>query len=228
MLAMQGLTWLRRVFLSVFAALLVLLPAAPVWAISASEFPQQPPSERVLDRADVLSRSATTEVSRQLERFLPERVDARLITVSQLDYGLSLAGLGKELLDRWSLDSSANGQLLFLIDTQTNGAAVVASPGLNDRVSSDLMRSTARTTMALPIRDGARFRQASLDGVNRLLQVLEGGEDPGEPMVPEQITIPSNIPTKEETAESNAFIWVVVLLVVGTLVPMATWWVFSR
>ncbi|MFZ9973545.1 MAG: TPM domain-containing protein, partial [Vulcanococcus sp.] len=27
---------------------------------------------------------------------------------------------------------------------------------------------------------------------------------------------------------SNAFLWVVVLLVVGTLVPMITWWVFSR
>ena len=32
----------------------------------------------------------------------------------------------------------------------------------------------------------------------------------------------------EETKESNAFTWVIVLLVVGTIIPMATWWVFSR
>jgi uncharacterized protein len=38
----------------------------------------------------------------------------------------------------------------------------------------------------------------------------------------------SNIPSKEETENSNAFTWVVVLLIVGTVVPMATWWVFSR
>ena len=38
----------------------------------------------------------------------------------------------------------------------------------------------------------------------------------------------SNIPSREETAGSNAFTWVVVLLVVGSVVPMLTWWVFSR
>jgi uncharacterized protein len=44
----------------------------------------------------------------------------------------------------------------------------------------------------------------------------------------ERLPIETNIPTKEETASSNALLWVVVLLVVGTLVPMITWWVFSR
>jgi uncharacterized protein len=38
----------------------------------------------------------------------------------------------------------------------------------------------------------------------------------------------SNIPTREETANSKGFQWVIVLLVVGTIVPMLTWWVFSR
>jgi hypothetical protein len=44
----------------------------------------------------------------------------------------------------------------------------------------------------------------------------------------ERTTLPTNVPTVEETRESNAFTWVIVLLVVGTIVPMATWWVFSR
>jgi uncharacterized protein len=38
----------------------------------------------------------------------------------------------------------------------------------------------------------------------------------------------SNIPTAEETREGNGLTWVVVLLVVGSVVPMVTWWVFSR
>ena len=41
-------------------------------------------------------------------------------------------------------------------------------------------------------------------------------------------TLPTNIPTQEETESSNATTWIVVLLVLGTIIPMATWWVFSR
>jgi uncharacterized protein len=58
--------------------------------------------------------------------------------------------------------------------------------------------------------------------------VIDGGEDPGEPDVPEAPVVVTNIPSQEETASSNAFTWVVVLLVVGSVVPMLTWWVFSR
>ena len=54
------------------------------------------------------------------------------------------------------------------------------------------------------------------------------GEDPGPPIQIERTALPTNVPTVEETSESNAFTWVIVLLVVGTIVPMATWWVFSR
>ena len=44
-----------------------------------------------------------------------------------------------------------------------------------------------------------------------------------------QIALPhTNIPTQEETESSNATTWIIVLLVVGTIIPMATWWVFSR
>jgi len=58
--------------------------------------------------------------------------------------------------------------------------------------------------------------------------VLQGGEDPGPPQLLERLPVDTNIPTREQTESSNALMWVVVLLVVGTLVPMITWWVFSR
>jgi len=208
--------------------LLLVLPAAPALAVSASAFSDSIPEQRVLDQAGVLSRAASTDVARQLEALSAERVDAHLITVKQLDYGLSLSQLGEELLERWLPSAGSSGQLLFLIDAQTNGAAVLASPSLSGQLSSSLLRSTARTTMTAPIRDGARFRQASLDGIQRISTVLQGGEDPGEPVVAQVITPASNVPSKEQTQSSNAFSWVVVLLVVGTVVPMLTWWVFSR
>jgi uncharacterized protein len=182
----------------------------------------------VLDTAEVLSRAANAEVSHQLEALTGQRIDAHLVTVKRLDYGLSLPQLGEQLLERWQGSGGLENRLLFLIDSQTNTAAVVASSSLDGQLPPSLLRSTARTTMAVPIREGARFRQASLDGIERLLTVLQGGEDPGEPVTAEVVAAPTNIPTREETAESNAFTWVIVLLVVGTIVPMATWWVFSR
>ncbi|MEX1317056.1 MAG: TPM domain-containing protein [Synechococcaceae cyanobacterium] len=220
---------LRFPLLAALAALLLLFwPLSSALALSATDFPTSAPPERVLDTAGVLSRSASAEVARQLETFQTERVDARLVTVNQLDYGLALPDLGRELVARWDDPAAGSAQLLFLIDTQTSSAAVVGSPDLAGQLSASLLRSTGRSTMALPLRDGARYRQASLDGINRLLTVVQGGEDPGEPVVASVVTAPSNVPSREETASSNAFTWVVVLLVVGTIVPMLTWWVFSR
>jgi uncharacterized protein len=83
--------------------------------------------------------------------------------------------------------------------------------------------------MALPLRSAERYRQATLDALKRLEIVLRGGEDPGEPAQQEEApALVSTVPSKEETQGSHAFTWVVVLLVIGTVVPMATWWVFSR
>ena len=102
-----------------------------------------------------------------------------------------------------------------------------ALEALLEQLPESLLRSTGRTTMSQPLRDGDRFRQATLDGVTRIETVLNGGEDPGPPVQLERASSPTNIPTAEETENSNAFTWVVVLLVVGTIVPMATWWIFS-
>ncbi|MEX0587709.1 MAG: TPM domain-containing protein [Cyanobium sp.] len=205
-----------------------LICPAPALAIAASGLPAAAPPERILDTADVLSRASIGELSKTLESFSADRVDARLITVKRLDYGLSLPQLGSDVLQRWAEAGAEPNQLLFLIDSQTNSAAVVASPSLEGQLDASLLRSTARTTMAQPIREGGRYRQGSLDGMGRLLTVLDGGEDPGEPLAAEVVSQPTNIPTKEETASSKAFTWVVVLLVLGTIVPMLTWWVFSR
>ena len=201
---------------------------APAQAIAASGLPATAPQERILDTADVLSRAAIGELSKTLESFSAERVDAHLITVNRLDYGLSLAQLGNSVLERWSEAGGEPNQVLFLIDSQTNSVEVVTSAGLVTQLDASLLRSTARTTMAQPIRDGGRYRQGSLDAMTRLLTVLQGGEDPGEPITAEVVSQPTNIPTKEETQSSNAFTWIVVLLTVGTIVPMLTWWVFSR
>lgn len=222
---------------SVLAAVLtfgILLAAvSPAQALSSADFPPQAPPSHVLDEAHVLSRASSQDIERTLQTFSAEKVDAKVITVAKLDYGLTLEQLGGDLLSRWVASPSTAGAegeslLLLLIDAQTRSTAVVASAGLNGRLPSELLESTAETTMAIPLRSADRYRQATLDALNRLAVVLNGGEDPGEPVMQEAPAVVSNIPSKEETENSNAFTWVVVLLIVGTVVPMATWWVFSR
>ena len=212
------------------AVLCILLGAPAVMAVSAQDFPLSLPEEVVLDAAEVLSRASRNEISSRLNELDQFHVDARLVTLRRLDYGLSLPAFGEELLQRWDQDSRLSDRplLIFLEETQSKQATVVAAPALLEQLPESLLRSTGRTTMSQPLRDGDRFRQATLDGVARIEVVLNGGEDPGPPMQIERSSLPTNVPTVEETQSSNAFTWVVVLLVVGTIVPMATWWIFSR
>ncbi|MCP9939514.1 photosystem II repair protein Psb32 [Synechococcus sp. Cruz CV12-2-Slac-r] len=211
-------------FFSLLALLLAL--ALPAYAVGVEDYPLLPSTEKVSDGADVLSRAAIAELQRRLEVFSDARVDARVITLRRLDYGLSLQELADQLLERWQGED--NAELLVLIETGTNSVSIQASSEVHSLLPEELLLSTAETTMAYPLRDGGRYRQALIDGIDRLGVVLAGGDDPGPPVVVEPALIVSNIPSAEETANSNGFSWVIVLLVVGTLVPMATWWVFSR
>ena len=211
-------------FFSLLALLLAL--ALPAYAVGVEDYPLLPSTEKVSDGAAVLSRAAIAELPRRLEDFSDARVDARVITLRRLDYGLSLQELADQLLER--LQSEDNAELLVLIETGTNSVSIQASSEVRSLLPDELLLSTAETTMAYPLRDGGRYRQALIDGIDRLGVVLAGGDDPGPPVVVEPALIVSNIPSAEETANSNGFSWVIVLLVVGTLVPMATWWVFSR
>jgi len=197
-------------------------------ATGAQDFPSQLPSASVLDSADLLSRAASTDLDKRLQSLADDHIEARLVTLRRLDYGLSLEALGQQLVEQWSVPDADHALLLLLIESQNNSAAITASADLLDQLPQSLLSSTAISTMGLPLREGARYRQAGLDALDRLEVVLQGGEDPGPPQLLERLPIETNIPTKEETESSNALLWVVVLLVVGTLVPMITWWVFSR
>ncbi|TGG77178.1 MAG: TPM domain-containing protein [Aphanocapsa feldmannii 277cV] len=219
---------LRAVLLTLLLAVSLPLigPLAPAWAVSANSFSPTPPAERVLDRADVFSRSAHTALSRQLTDLQRLGVEARLITLRRLDYGLALDSLGSDLLNRWH-DGTAE-QLLVLLQSPGGNAAIVADEPLLRRLPPGLLDDTADNTIEPRLHQGSRYRQASLEGLQRIAMVLSGGEDPGAPPIREAPVAQSNVPSREETASSNALLWVAVLLVAGSVVPMLTWWVFSR
>ena len=216
------------VLISILLGLILLVPGA--FAITTEDFPVARPEGHVVDSADVLSRVSRSQIEGRLVELGNERLDARLITLRKLDYGVSLSNFGSSLIDRWSTNAGEKELplLVMLIDAQTKQTVVLADTSLRSTLPDALLQSTGRTTMNKPVVGGERYQQASFDAIARLQVVLDGGEDPGPPIETFSTIKQTNIPSQEQTQSSNATLVVVVLMVVGTIVPMATWWVFSR
>lgn len=216
--------WLWGLFLLGLVAL-----APPSMALTAADFPSAPPvQERVVDQAEVFSRAAAGELNRHLSELTGYGVEANLVTLGRVDYGSTPTAVATDLLERWQ-QQDPQERLVALVETRTGQVAVVASPALAKRLSPSLLDSTAEDTMAGQLRRGEGYRLTMLRGIQRLDTVLAGGEDPGPPVL--EAAMPaarSNVPSHEETAASNALTWVAVLLGLGTVIPMLTWWVFSR
>ena len=200
-------------------------------AMTAADVPAAPPvRERVVDQAEVFSRAAAGELNRDLSALTRYGVEANLITMGRVDYGSTPASVATDVLERWQRQTPQRQErLVALVETRTGRVALVASPDLTQRLPTGLLQSTAEDTMAAQLRRGEGYRMTMLQGIQRLDTVLAGEDDPGAPVLKAAVPAArSNVPSHEETAASNALTWVAILLGLGTLIPMLTWWVFSR
>ena len=109
--------------LLIAASLCFFLAVPAGLALSPQDLPAQPPDKAVLDSADVLSRAGKNEIETRLNQLESSKVDARVITVRKLDYGLNLTGFGEELVERWSNNDNTSERplILFLEETQNVG-----------------------------------------------------------------------------------------------------------
>ena len=146
---------LRRLANVVAAIGLFIVLACPpaAQAISPVDLGASRPDERVLDDAEVFSRASRSELNARLQDLAADRVDARVVTLRRLDYGLNLDSFGEELLAQWSSEGS-EPLLLLLIETQNKRASIAADPTLQSQLPETLLTSTARTTMSVPLREG--------------------------------------------------------------------------
>ena len=211
----------------VVLGLVVLAP--PSIAMTAADLPATPPvQERVVDQAEVFSRAAAGELNSHLDALTSYGVEANLVTLGRVDYGSTPTTVATDLLEHWQ-QQDPQERLVTLVETKTGQVTVVASPALAQRLPPGLLQSTAEDTMAGQLRRGEGYRLTMLRGIQRLNAVLAGEKDPGPPATEAAMpAVRSNIPSHEETAASNALTWVAVLLGLGTVIPMLTWWVFSR
>ena len=95
-----------------------------------------------------------------------DHINANLVTVKRLDYNVDLDSFAAGLLSRWH-GSADDGDLLIAIDSEANAASIAADATLLQRLPNALLESTADEAMSVALRDGSRYRQATIDGLAR-------------------------------------------------------------
>lgn len=219
--------------------LLLLLPVfffltlmvSPVEAAtSPGDIPDisQNQSTSVVDQAEVVSRVNEGKLNTLLQE-IADRTDAdvKLVVIRRLNYGETVDSFADELFNRWyPTPEEKADKVLLVFDTITNNATIRVGEALKDRLSPEIAQSVVEDTIGVPIRKDNKYNLAFLNASNRLGLVLAGEPDPGPPEVQDDIQVEGTFTKAEDTDTQNSTIWVVGLLVVATIIPMATYFAY--
>jgi uncharacterized protein len=215
----------------VMVILAIILLTTPALATGVYEISGLTPDTWVVDEADVLSRANEGKISGTLSELAKESGnEVRFITVHRLDYGETPESFTKALFEKWfpTKEAQAN-QTLMMIDTLTNGNAIITGDGVKATLADDTAKSITNETLMAPLRDGNRYNQAFLDVSDRIVAILSGKPDPGPPIIADKVQTESTFASSEETAKErgNSTAWVIGLLIAATVIPMATYYIYQ-
>jgi uncharacterized protein len=228
----DGRKYLQRLILPL---LLIVLAsgflAAPAKAIGVYQMPKVSAGEPtwVIDKAEVLSLLNESKLSQTLEDLAKKTgKEVRMVTIHRLDYGETADSFTNALFEKWfpTPEDQAN-QTLLVIDTVTNGTAIRTGEAVKSIMPDNIAKSVASETVVVPLRNGNKYNQALLDASDRVVAVLSGKPDPGPPVVEEKVQVAGTFKSAEETDTKNSTIWVVVILIIATVVPMATYFFYQ-
>jgi uncharacterized protein len=199
---------------------------APAWATGVYDLPSlnAGSSSWVVDLADTISLANESKLSSEFKQLAKQTGnEVRMVTIRRLDFDETIDGFADKLFASWypTPEEQAN-QTLVVVDTLTNAAAIRTGEAVKPVLSDAIAESVTQETIAIPLREGNKFNQAFLGAGDRLVAVLSGEEDPGPPSE-QEINIDSTFASAEETDDRSATVWVVVLLVLATAIPMATY-----
>jgi len=227
-----GRNYLQRLILQLLFIILASgLVAAPANAIGVYQMPNIRAGEPtwVIDKAEVLSRLNEGRLSDKLDNLAKQTgKEVRMVTIHRLDYGETAESFTKALFDKWfpTPEAKAN-QALLVIDTVTNTTGIQTGDRVKSILPDDIANSVASETLIVPLREGNKYNEGLLDASDRLVAVLSGKPDPGPPVVEEKVQVASTFTKAEETDTKNSTIWVVAILIIATVVPMATYFFYQ-
>lgn len=225
-------SYLQRLILPLLLIMLASgLIAAPAKAIGVYQMPNVRAGEPtwIIDKSEVLSRLSEGRLSDKLDDLAQKTgKEVRLVTVHRLDYGETAESFTKALFDKWFPTPQAKAnQILLVIDTVTNTTAIQTGDAIKAIMPDDIAQSVATETLIVPLREANKYNEGFLDASDRLVAVLSGKPDPGPPTVEENVQVASTFTKAEETDTKNSTVWVVVILVIATVVPMATYFFYQ-
>ncbi len=185
----------------------------------------------VIDKGDVISRFNENKISTALADLAQKTGnELRIVTIRRFDYGETPETFSKALFQKWfpTAEAQAN-QALVVLDTITNGTAIVTGDKVKAQLSDKIATSVADETVQVPLREGNKYNQAFLDASDRLVAVLSGQPDPGPPQIKETVKVEGTFTKAEDTVKNkgNSTAWVVGLLIAATVIPMATYYLYQ-
>ncbi|MGK7952787.1 MAG: YgcG family protein [Xenococcaceae cyanobacterium] len=218
---------LRNLIISGFALVFtIFILAAPVLATGVYDI-ANPNTEDVwvIDQAKEISLANQRKLSNTFQQLAQDTgQEIRMIAVRRLDYGETIDSFADEVFTSWYPNAEAKAnQTLLVIDTLTNNVAIRTGENAQKLVNPEIANSIVEETIGNNLRNGNKYNQAFLDASDRLVAVLSGEEDPGPPAITDDVQIEGTFTKAEDTDDGIATIWVVVLLLLATVIPMVTY-----
>jgi uncharacterized protein len=180
----------------------------------------------IIDNADTLSIANEGNLTNSLRNLAKKTgQEVRMVTIRRLDFDQTIDSFSDQLFSKWfpTADDQSH-QTLIVVDTLTNNTAIRTGTEVKNILAPEIATSVVEDTMGVPLRE-SKYNQAFIDAKTRLVAVLSGEADPGPPEVKE-INVAGTFTSKEDTDDRSATIWVVVLLVLATIIPMATYYFY--
>lgn len=212
---------------------LLLGLAAPAEAVAVFQLPTVAAGEAtwVVDEANIISRINENKISGRLSDLATATGnEVRLVTIHHFDYGDTIQTFTDKLFERWyaTLDEQAN-QTLLVLDEVTKTVGIRVGDRSAALLTDDIADSVAQETVLFPLLEGDKYNQSFLAASDRLGAVLGGKEDPGPPSFDDSFDSESTFASAEKTAENrgNSTVILVVLLVLATVIPMATYFWYA-
>ena len=203
--------------------------AHPAYATGVKDLPNLGnDSAGVVDQAEVISRINEGKLNNTLKKLAKDTGNGvSLVAIRRLDYGETIDSFADKLFNTWfpTPEARAN-QTLLVVDSLTNNVAIRTGEAVKEVMGDDIAQSVAVDTVGVPLREDSKYNQALLDASDRLVAVLSGNPDPGPPEVQDTLNIEGTFTAAEDTDAGNATIWVIGLLIVATIIPMATYYLF--
>lgn len=180
----------------------------------------------VVDTADAISGANQGKLTKTFKDLASETgQEVRMVAIRRLDYGETVDSLADEIFKDWYPNAEVRAnQTLIVLDTLTNNAAIRTGDSAQGLVNTEIAQSIIDDTVGYNIRKGNKYNQAFLDAGDRLVAVLSGQEDPGPPIMEDEIQTEGTFTKAEDTDQGSATIWIVGFLIFATVIPMATYY----